>query len=367
MVMHSMEVAKLLTQLLEASVYVCPKDHGLSGEELLEAGGQLGLKQGEITDSLRMLGGTHARYSYESQRYVLDQYGIDTDFHQKQEPEYRNPDAFEFARSYLNELAREVGQKRAQAPRDTIVAAAVQGGIPEHDVDVAITALLINGLLEESHAGVGLTKSGASYAMPSAQLKEMENRHGIPARTRARLEECYVAVKDVISRRSDGRPPASQPFQAMESMLDSIGQERFRLWWTRTVAELKLANPAHQATTISVLSASLAEAALAFVVTKAQEKGLMVNLGSKTTQWKFVDLLRAAQSGAADKVILSQPLYERGKRLNEIRQRIHAGHLMNEYPSGNIPDLKPEEAREALETAEQLVRQVLEWLERNLS
>ena len=49
--------------------------------------------------------------------------------------------------------------------------------------------------------------------------------------------------------------------------------------------------------------------------------------------------------------------------LNEARQRIHVGVLI-ESATGPIPNFKPEQAREALQTAEAVVRKVLEWLGR---
>jgi hypothetical protein len=45
------------------------------------------------------------------------------------------------------------------------------------------------------------------------------------------------------------------------------------------------------------------------------------------------------------------------------RQRIHAGRMLSEFPRG-MPDLRPEEAREARAVAERVVRQVLDWLDR---
>ena len=63
--------------------------------------------------------------------------------------------------------------------------------------------------------------------------------------------------------------------------------------------------------------------------------------------------------GAA--AILNPTVKLRAERLIVIRQRVHAGRMLSEFPGGP-PDLRPEEAREARETAEIVVRSVLDWL-----
>ena len=49
---------------------------------------------------------------------------------------------------------------------------------------------------------------------------------------------------------------------------------------------------------------------------------------------------------------------------NQQRQRIHAGRMLSDYPGGP-PDVRPDEARDAKATAEQVVRAILDWLQRN--
>lgn len=53
----------------------------------------------------------------------------------------------------------------------------------------------------------------------------------------------------------------------------------------------------------------------------------------------------------------------RADALIRTRQRIHAGRMLSDFPAG-VPDLRPEEARDAKQTAELVVRSVLDWLER---
>jgi hypothetical protein len=49
--------------------------------------------------------------------------------------------------------------------------------------------------------------------------------------------------------------------------------------------------------------------------------------------------------------------------LIKVRQRIHAGRMISDYPAG-VPDLRPEESREAKATADLVVRRVLDWVRR---
>jgi hypothetical protein len=90
--------------------------------------------------------------------------------------------------------------------------------------------------------------------------------------------------------------------------------------------------------------------------------------GSKTFEqdsrsWQIQDLVGSAAAGR-DAAILDEPTRQRANRLIQTRQRIHAGRMLSEFPGG-LPDLKPEDARDAKETADQVVRRILEWLEKH--
>ena len=133
----------------------------------------------------------------------------------------------------------------------------------------------------------------------------------------------------------------------------------------KTESELRLANGAVMPTAC-VLAAAPAGAALAFVVGRARALN-SGPLNSKTlsdspTQWKFDDLLKSAAAGGSE-AILDQKTRDRADRLSAVRQRIHAGRLMAENPSGPIPHIRPEELREAVETLDAILRRVLDWLD----
>jgi hypothetical protein len=115
-----------------------------------------------------------------------------------------------------------------------------------------------------------------------------------------------------------------------------------------------------------VLSAAIVEGVLTFVVRHARDLGLGV-LGSKdfdrgSGTWKIADLIKSAAAGQ-DSVILDERTRHRADELVQTRQRIHAGRMLSSFPGG-VPDLKPEEARDAKVTAELVVRKVIDWLEK---
>ena len=71
-------------------------------------------------------------------------------------------------------------------------------------------------------------------------------------------------------------------------------------------------------------------------------------------------------SAAANKTapILDQATKQRAEGLIQARQRIHAGRMLADFING-VPDLRPEEARDACNTAELVVRRILDWLEKH--
>ena len=72
--------------------------------------------------------------------------------------------------------------------------------------------------------------------------------------------------------------------------------------------------------------------------------------------------MRSAAAGG-DSAILDASAQLRADGLLRIRQRIHAGRMLSNYPGGP-PDLRPEEAREGRETADVVVRRVQNWLQK---
>ncbi len=348
---------------LECSVYVAPLDHGLTYEELLETGARLGFQKGELTDAIDRVG---PRRTFGDSRIRLPNVPLMAEFIIEREPDFRNVHAFEFVNLYLQRLIRAHGRGAGRVPRKVLVGSGVAEDLPEHDIEVAISMYLASEHFIEKDGYLTFGLGRENYALPSVQVSQ--NR--IQLEPDQRRRQTYEAVKDAIQRRTDGRPPSADPLVAFEASLERLGHGRFRIWWSRTLSELSVSNPVTTPLSTCVLAAALAEGALTFVVGRARDLGL-ATMNSKTfqessTRWKFEDLLASASAGGKD-AIFDPKLRERADRLNRIRQRIHVGRLMAEKPSGPIPDTRPEEAEEALETVKMLLRRILDWLDEHPS
>ena len=143
-----------------------------------------------------------------------------------------------------------------------------------------------------------------------------------------------------------------------------LGYGQFRLWWTITVAELQSASSENRPLSVCVLAAALVEGALTFVVKHARKLDIGVFRSSDFDRdprtWSISALVASAASGGPS-AILGPTVKPRAEMLCRTRQRVHAGRMLSDYPTG-APDLRPEEARDAKMTAELVVRCVLDWL-----
>jgi hypothetical protein len=191
-------------------------------------------------------------------------------------------------------------------------------------------------------------------------LKAHPRPHRKPDRARA-----YPIVMDVIERRNDGRPKHAEPLEEFADEIDKLGYRPFRVWWMRTVAELRHTNTSSAPVSASVLAAALVEDALTFIVKHARERGQFQSKDYEKDPrtWKVDDLVASAASGGPS-AVLNQQVKARAETLIRARQRIHAGRMLAEYPGGP-PDIRPDEARDAKQTAEQVVRAILDWLQKS--
>lgn len=359
--MNPQQVTKFLQAALECSVYLAPTDPGLAYEEILEVGKRLGFQVGEIGDALRHATDQPAvgkRFLPHSITVTMWPF-----YHVNEEPDYRNFEAFDLVCSELKASVRAEGASRAQLERSLIVERAIARQIPRNDIEAAITILVMSGHILEKDGVLRFAQGREHSSLPGEQRNQLAR--GQPRHNEAR-SRTYPIVKDVIERRTDGRPKYTEPLDAFAEELDGLGYGHFRLWWKQAVAELRRSDAQSLSVSVSVLSAALVEGALTFVVKRARELHLGV-LGSKTFDgnpktWRIDDLVSSASSGN-DSAILDALSRQRAERLILIRQRIHAGRMLSDYPAG-VPDLRPEEAREARETAEIVVRRVLDWLEK---
>lgn len=359
--MNMQEVIRFIQAALECSVYLSPKEPGLTYDEILELGKQAGFQPGEIGDAL-----PHAADSYIGHKMLLPNQNMKTawNFFQYEEPDYRNFEAFDFVVSQLNALVRAEGARSAQLERNLMVERAAAQDIPRNDVEAAITISVMSGQLIEKD-GILRFAHGQQRSLPSEQRSQIATAQRQPIRKEV-LARAYPLVKDVIERRTDGRPQHAEPFDVFAEELDKLGYKPFQLWWKQTVGELRRGDPMTCPVSVSVLAAALVEGALTFVVKHARALNLGVfrssDFDKDPRSWRIDDLVASAASGSHT-AILDVPTKARADGLIRARQQIHAGRMLSEFPAG-VPDLRPEEARDARATAELVVRRVLDWLQK---
>jgi hypothetical protein len=126
---NQQRVSALLRAILEASIYHAPTDPGLSSAELLEDGRRIGLQAGEISDAIPQVATPH--FSGHNAR-LMPNHTVTTwlmHFVPTQEPDYRNPKAFEFVLEQLHACARAYGVKNARLERSVVVERALAAGL----------------------------------------------------------------------------------------------------------------------------------------------------------------------------------------------------------------------------------------------
>lgn len=361
--MNLQKVINFLQAAFECSIYLAPNEPGLTSEEVYEVAQRAGFRKGETGDALMQMttqyfGGRSPKLlPNQIMHLMLDIFPI------AKNPEYRNFQALDFVCTEFNACIRAEGGRSAHIARSVLVERAVAQNIPRLDIEAAITIFTLtkNHLVEKD--GYLSSPSGRIYEpLPSAQRgTAIGNTPHSDARQRA-----YEIVKDVVARRTDGRPQHAEPLDAFAEALDQLGYGRFRLWWTQTVSELRHSNPQSSPVSALVLAAALVEGALTFVVKNARSQGLGVfastDFDGSPKTWKIENLVASAARGG-ESAILDEPTRHRTTGLIHARQRIHAGRMLSELPDGVAPDLRPDEARDAKETAERVVRRVLDWLE----
>jgi hypothetical protein len=354
------EIINFLKAALECSIFLDPTSPGLSYDEILEVGRRVGWQAGEISDAL-----PYATKQFIGAKRLLpdDNTVASWTFLFPEVPEYRDFSAFDFVVSELNSRGQADGAANAHLERSVVVERAVAQGIPRNNIELAITYQLMAKLLTEENGVLRFTHRNGVRMLPSEQLQ----RSGLtrPIRNEARVR-AYPLVKDVIHRRTDGRPKHVESLDAFPDELDKLGYGAFRLWWIQTVAELRHGDAHSSPVAVSVLAAALVEGALTFVVKHARSLKLAVFRSSdfdrEPRTWKIEDLVASAASGSND-AILDLQTKARTELLIRARQRIHAGRLLSDFPTG-VPDIRPEEARDAKATTEQVVRRVLDWLQK---
>lgn len=347
---------------IECSIYIAPTDPGLTYQELLEAGSRAGYQQGEMNDALMQIG-TPQRGN---DRILPSRSDVVMwlSFLHSEDPDFRSFGAFDFVFEEVGKSVRANGAGNAKLERNVVVERGVANNLSRTDVHAAIAVMILTEQAKENDGILSFGRGAGNLTTSRMQLAQHPTRRS--PRSESRIL-AHSLVTDIIERRSDGRPQSAEPFDAFAETLEKLGYGMFRMWWTQMLGELRQAGSQTSSVTITVLSAALVEGALTFVVKHARALGLGP-MGSNTfegpaTKWRLEDLVESAGRGKDD-AILDNATQQRANTLIRARQRIHAGRMLSEFPEGP-PDLRPEEARDALSTAEQVVRRIVDWLQQH--
>ncbi len=357
----AVEIDEFLKAAVRATVFVSPCDLGLTDEELTEVAKQAGYRPGQISDAIgrvwrsRPWGKTRLLPTKDGARSF-------SNFNFAWQPDPRNVQAFEFARRELQELADEHGEAQAELDRRVLVDRAVAAGVSRGDAEIAITGLVLDEIFQEKDGRVRHAPDRLRSSRPSEQIERAGSRYPVEAK---HLAKAIPLVRDIVLRRTDGRPSKVEPLDAFEDVFASVPDSaRFKTWWIQVRAELRSLDDVRHPTATIVLAAAMAEGALSFVVPLAKSKGLMGRIDAdKPRRWYLDDLVGGAKSGKPDvPSMVGDPMQARVLHLHKLRQRIHVGALIEQTPQGPIPDIRPEEARDARHTLDLLLREILVWL-----
>ena len=362
--MRQKELQDFVKVALECSVYVAPTKPGLSRAELVEIGKLVDFHEGELNDAIRLAEQAGSAVWNGGKLVPVDVNPLWDQFHHRTDPDFRVVKAFDYVHGELRDLARKLGTGKGSMDRAVLVERGVAKGLKAHDIEVAITVLHYAQHLAVQDGVVTLVRSREGYPLASEQLASSGN---LPVRDRGLLRKVHPLVRDAVGRRSHGRSSAVEAFEAFADKLAPLGYPLFRSWWIQTVSELRRLDLSLNPVAVAVFSAALVEGCLTFVVQYARALKLGP-MGSKTFDgqpqtWKIDDLVASAAAGGPS-AILDPSLRARADMLIKTRQRIHAGRMLVEHPQG-VPDFRPEEARDAKQTAELVVRHVIDWIERH--
>lgn len=350
------KIKAILQEAMMCSMFISPDDPGLTYEEACLVAKQFDYMDGEIADAAR---GTLD--NYQGNKYIPTPHAfINYEVGWPENPRLLDYNAADLIFEALNFSVRSVGAGSAGVDKQTLIAQAADKNISELGMRAAITIYKFANAIKEEKGIIRYVYSNGTKDLPGGRLRSKHQQ----VFERPLRQQIYPIVQDIISRRIDGRAKQIEALDAFTDALAQIGYGHFRLWWAQIVSEFRRTDPSNPISCLA-LSAAISEAALTFAAKYAKDKGLNSfrsnGLGEEPKGWRMEKLLEAAAFGP--NAALTGPAKTAAERLNHTRQRIHAGRVLSDNPGG-LPDLKPEEARAAKDTAEQVVRAVLEWLGR---
>ena len=331
--MHQ-EVTRFLKTALECSIYVEPIEPGLTYAELVEVATRAGFLSGEIHDAIPYAATAYLVRSDDKLlpgKGELIQLSV---FMGKEEPDYRNPLAFHFVFQQLRAAARSQGARHAKVERRVLVERGIGERLSRLDVQIAVAILVLNDVLSEKDGIISFAYGKENYGSPGDQSSVQSSVQHPTIRKEARAR-AYPIVKGVVNRRTDGRSASAEPLDAFAERLDKLGYGAFRMWWVQLVSELRQASAQNLPISVTVLSASLVEGALTFVVKHGRSLGLgmfgSTDFDKPPSSWSIKDLVNSASSSKVDP-ILDHVVKQRAEGLIQTRQRIHAGRMLTDFP-----------------------------------
>jgi hypothetical protein len=277
-------------------------------------------------------------------------------------PDFRPFRELDFICETFYEHMRDVGIAKAKLSRDVVIERGLADGLERLSLESAVAILVGAGHLGSEEDGRLALRLGGKR-VPSEERKTWT--HGqIPEESIRR--DLFPVVRDIVARRTDGRPQAAEPLDAFTELLEPLGHGQFRLWWRQTVDELRRSDDTQNSVAVCVFAAAAVEGALTFVVKHGRSLGLGLfgsdDFDRPPANWKIDDLVKSAAFSGGKDAIFDQALKVRVDGLILTRQRIHAGRMLKDYPSG-VPDLRPDDARDARRTAEVAVRRIIDWIQ----
>src|ERR1700721_2678141 len=105
------EIVSLLTAALECSVYVSPRDTGLTHQELVEIAKRAGYLDGKINDALPHIG---VGFFGPPRVMPSEQATLQWSFFFPEDPDYKDYAALDLVFEELNQRLRSEGEGRAQ-------------------------------------------------------------------------------------------------------------------------------------------------------------------------------------------------------------------------------------------------------------
>ncbi|MEM7138168.1 MAG: hypothetical protein AAF500_16430 [Myxococcota bacterium] len=358
LIQRQRDLERFIGHALEASVYVSPSEHGLAEAELIEVGGRHGFGPGEILDCAASA--RSQMLEFDGARIVLSvassMYLVDFNWTWPDDP--RSWKAQDFMLREFEQLRRDHGATGAKVEHAVLVERGKADGHTQKDMEVAIASYELHGLLSRDQDAI-LSRTNRTYLPPAEQIKQHKR---VPQRQSYPSKDLMATVADVISRRDSVRPRHAEPLDEYGELLERTSNARYRIWWEQARSELRCSSPQTMPTSTLVLAAALAEGSLALIADDVRTTG--ETMGTKTLQdtpnrWKFTDLIDGAKRGK--RPIIDQKLSDRCGQLNDERQRIHAGNFLHKKVAPRKIDIRPEEAKRARETLDDLLRAILDW------